>query len=43
VKATSLKEGLTLERCFIAENYSSNGISKACARVKSGVTAVAHT
>ena len=42
VKASSLTEFFTPERCFIAENYSSNGISVARARVKPGVTTVAH-
>ena len=42
VKAISLTEFFTPERCFIAENYSSNGISIARARVKPGVTTVAH-
>jgi len=31
VKAKSLSEYLTSERCFIAENYSSSGISVASA------------
>jgi mannose-6-phosphate isomerase-like protein (cupin superfamily) len=42
VKANSLNESSTAERCFIAENYSSKGISVACARVQPGVTTVAH-
>lgn len=42
VKANSLKEALTSERCFIAENYSTKDISIAQARVKSGITTVAH-
>jgi len=42
VKANSLNEFLTPERCFIAENYSSNGISVAHARVKPAVTTVLH-
>ena len=42
VKANGLKEALTPERCFIAENYSADDISVAQARVKPGVTTVAH-
>jgi len=42
VKANSLNEFSTAERCFIAENYSSNCISVARARVQPGVTTVAH-
>lgn len=44
VKADSLNEYLTPEQCFIAENYgSSDGkVSIARARVKPGVTTVAH-
>jgi mannose-6-phosphate isomerase-like protein (cupin superfamily) len=44
VKANSLNEYLTPERCYIAENYgSSDGkVSIAIARVKPGVTTVAH-
>jgi mannose-6-phosphate isomerase-like protein (cupin superfamily) len=42
VKANSLNEFSTAERCFIAENYSSRGISVALARVQPGVTTVAH-
>ncbi|MGD0644170.1 MAG: cupin domain-containing protein [Candidatus Bathyarchaeia archaeon] len=42
VKARSLSEYLTSERSFIAENHSSGGISVASARVKPGVTTVAH-
>jgi len=42
VKANSLNEFSTAERCFIAENYSSKGISVARARVQPGVTTVAH-
>ena len=42
VKANSLEEVLTAERCFIAENYSSRGISVALARVQPRVTTVAH-
>jgi mannose-6-phosphate isomerase-like protein (cupin superfamily) len=44
VKAESLHEYLTPERCFIAENYSADSgkVSIAKATVKSGVTTVAH-
>lgn len=42
VKAGSLTEYLTPERCYIAENYSSNEVSIAVARVKPGVTTKAH-
>ena len=42
VKVKSLKENLTPERCFIAENFSSSEVSVARARVKPGVTTVAH-
>jgi len=44
VKAESLHEYLTPERCFIAENYSSadGKVSIAKATVKPGVTTVAH-
>ena len=42
VKAKSLKEYLTPERCFIYENFSSEKVSIAHARVKTGVTTVAH-
>jgi mannose-6-phosphate isomerase-like protein (cupin superfamily) len=42
VKANYLNESSTAERCFIAENYSSDGISVARARVEPGVTTVAH-
>jgi mannose-6-phosphate isomerase-like protein (cupin superfamily) len=42
VKAISLKEYLTPERCFISENLSSEKVSIARARVKPGVTTVAH-
>ena len=33
---------MTPERCYIAENYSSNDVSIAVARVKPGVTTKAH-
>jgi mannose-6-phosphate isomerase-like protein (cupin superfamily) len=42
VKANSLKENPTLERCFITENYSTENISIAQARVKPGITTLAH-
>lgn len=42
VKNKSLNEYLTPERCFIAENYSTEAVSVARARVKAGVTTVAH-
>jgi mannose-6-phosphate isomerase-like protein (cupin superfamily) len=42
VKANSLKENPTLERCFITENYSIENISIAQARVKPGITTLAH-
>ncbi len=44
VKADSLHEYLTPERCFIAENYHSDDgkVSIAKATVKPGVTTVAH-
>ena len=42
VKAGALNEYLTPERCYIAENYSSNEVSIAVARVKPGVTTKAH-
>ena len=42
VKASSLNEYLTPEGCYIAENYSSSDISIAAARVKPGVTTLAH-
>ena len=42
VKASSLSELQTYERCFISENYSSDAVSIARARVKPGVTTVAH-
>jgi mannose-6-phosphate isomerase-like protein (cupin superfamily) len=42
VKDSSLNEFLTSELCFIAENYSSKGISVARARVKPAVTTLAH-
>jgi len=42
VKASSLKEYLLPERCFIYENLSSEKVSVARARVKPGVTTVSH-
>lgn len=44
VKANLLKEVLTPERCFIAENYHSadEKVSVAQARVKPGVTTLTH-
>jgi len=42
VKANRLKEAPTAERCLIAENYSAEDISVAQARVKPGITTLAH-
>ncbi|HLC00396.1 MAG TPA: cupin domain-containing protein [Candidatus Bathyarchaeia archaeon] len=42
VNAKSLNEYLTPEHCFIWENLSSEKVSIARARVKPGVTTVAH-
>ena len=42
VKATSLNEYLTPERCSIAENYSAKAVSIARACVKPGITTKAH-
>jgi mannose-6-phosphate isomerase-like protein (cupin superfamily) len=42
VKANILNEYLTPERCYIAENCSYPAVSIARARVKPGVTTVAH-
>lgn len=42
VKANSLNEYLTPEHCFIVENYSDEAVSVARARVKPGVTTLAH-
>jgi mannose-6-phosphate isomerase-like protein (cupin superfamily) len=42
IKTKLLKEYLTPERCFISENLSSEKVSIARARVKPGVTTVAH-
>ncbi len=43
VKAESLKELLTQERCYIMENWSSEKLSIARARVKPGATTTAHS
>ncbi len=42
VKANSLNEYLTPERCFIAENFSGKCVSIARARVQPGVTTKPH-
>ncbi len=42
VKAKTLRETMTLEQCFIRENWSSKNVSIARARVKSGITTKAH-
>jgi mannose-6-phosphate isomerase-like protein (cupin superfamily) len=42
VKAASVKEYLTPEHCYIAENYSSQEISIARATVKPGTTTLSH-
>jgi mannose-6-phosphate isomerase-like protein (cupin superfamily) len=42
IKADTLHEFSTLERCLIAENYSSKEVSIAQARVKPGITTKAH-
>jgi len=42
VKANSLHPYLTLERCFIAENFSNKEVSIAAATVKPGITTKAH-
>ena len=42
VKANSLKEAPTAERCLTAENYSSEDVSVAQARVKPRITTLAH-
>lgn len=42
VKANSLKETPTLERCLIRENYSAEDVSVAQARIKPGITTMAH-
>jgi len=42
IKAESLREFTTNERCYIAENYSSEGLSIARARVSPGVTTRKH-
>ena len=42
VKVNSLNEVSTPERCSVAENYSSEEVSIAQARVKPGITTIAH-
>jgi len=42
IKANSLNEYSTKERCSIAENYCDDSVSVARARVKPGITTVAH-
>lgn len=42
VKAKDLKEAPTAERCLITENYSAENLSIAQARVKPGITTLAH-
>lgn len=44
IKASNVKEQYTAERCFVGENYGSadGKVSIAIARVKPGVTTVAH-
>ncbi len=42
VKDGSLEEYLTPEQCFVVENYSDGLVSIARARVKPGVTTIAH-
>jgi hypothetical protein len=42
VKANSLKENADIRSCFITENYSTENISIAQARVKLGITTLAH-
>lgn len=42
IKANTLKETATYERCSVAENYHSKKVSVARASVKAGVTTVAH-
>lgn len=42
VKDKSLKDYSTSERCFVVENYSDELVSIARARVKPGVTTIAH-
>jgi mannose-6-phosphate isomerase-like protein (cupin superfamily) len=42
VKDKSLKDYSTPERCFVVENYSDELVSIARARVKPGVTTIAH-
>ena len=42
VKTNSLTETLTPEQCFIRENWSSQNVSIARARVKPGITTKSH-
>ena len=42
VKSTSLREFKTSERCYIAENWSTEGLSIARARVKPGMATRRH-
>jgi mannose-6-phosphate isomerase-like protein (cupin superfamily) len=44
IKANSINMALTPERCYVAENYSSedNKVSIAIATVKPGITTAAH-
>jgi mannose-6-phosphate isomerase-like protein (cupin superfamily) len=42
VKAESLNEFVTIEHCFIAENWSSEKVSIARARVKQRIATMAH-
>ncbi len=42
VRAKSLKETLTSEHCYIFENWGSENVSIARARVKAGFTTEAH-
>jgi mannose-6-phosphate isomerase-like protein (cupin superfamily) len=42
IKANTLKQTATYERCSVAENYSRKEVSIARAIVKSGITTVAH-
>jgi len=42
VKAKTLRETPTEERCSVTENYSAENLSIALARVKPGITTAAH-
>jgi mannose-6-phosphate isomerase-like protein (cupin superfamily) len=42
VKANCIKETLTSERCFVAEQFSAEDVSIAQARVKPGITTISH-